>query len=137
MAHGQMPGKVMLTIAILTWPALLAPLAAPVIGGALTEYAGWRWIFVLNVPIGLLAIVAVLIVFGRQDWPVQRRELDWPGLAFAAAAGGGIVWALDLAVRGESSWSAACAAALIALWLLAWRVTHTPGQYSTQLSSAS
>lgn len=92
------PNKVMRTIAILTWPALLAPLVAPVVGGAITEYAGWRWIFVLNVPVGLLAIIAVLIVFGPYDWSAQRRKLDAPGLVYAAAAGGGIVWALDLHV---------------------------------------
>lgn len=50
-------------IAYLTWPALLAPVVAPVAGGLLAEYASWRWIFLVNVPLGLAALaVAVRIV---------------------------------------------------------------------------
>ena len=39
-------------IAYLTWPALLAPVLAPALGGVLSTYASWRWIFVINVPLG-------------------------------------------------------------------------------------
>jgi EmrB/QacA subfamily drug resistance transporter len=119
------PSAMMRTIAILTWPALIAPLAAPVIGGALAEYAGWRFIFVLNAPIGLLAMCAVLMVFKPTDWPPRARKLDGPGLLFAAAAGAGVVWALDLAVRAESLWLGALAGACTAFALLVWRIHHT------------
>jgi len=44
-------------IATLTWPGLIAPLIAPPLGGFITAYANWRWIFFLNIPLGILAFV--------------------------------------------------------------------------------
>lgn len=44
-------------IAYLTWPALIAPVLAPVLGGLLVTYASWHWIFILNVPQGIVAII--------------------------------------------------------------------------------
>ena len=47
-------------IAYLTWPALAAPIIAPAIGGALTTYASWRWIFIVNIPLGIVAFAVAL-----------------------------------------------------------------------------
>ncbi|MGV8927889.1 MAG: MFS transporter [Ewingella sp.] len=44
-------------IATLTWPALVAPILGPPIGGFITTYASWHWIFFINVPLGALAII--------------------------------------------------------------------------------
>ncbi|MFT4083341.1 MAG: MFS transporter [Nocardioides sp.] len=46
--------------AYLTWPALVAPVIAPLLGGWLTSVASWHWIFWLNVPLGVAALVAAL-----------------------------------------------------------------------------
>lgn len=43
-------------IATLTWPALVAPILGPPLGGFITTYASWHWIFFINVPLGALAI---------------------------------------------------------------------------------
>ena len=45
-------------VAYLVWPALVAPVIAPLAGGLLTEYASWRWIFIINIPLGILAFAA-------------------------------------------------------------------------------
>ncbi|WP_228730451.1 MFS transporter [Shewanella yunxiaonensis] len=45
-------------IAILTWPALVAPLLGPVLGGWIATHWSWHWIFLLNLPLGLIALVA-------------------------------------------------------------------------------
>ncbi|HEX4034335.1 MAG TPA: MFS transporter [Solirubrobacteraceae bacterium] len=65
-------------VAFLTWPALVAPIAAPLVGGALTSYLSWRWIFIVNVPLGVVAtVVAARIV---PQLRAERREgLDWIG----------------------------------------------------------
>lgn len=44
-------------IATLTWPALVAPILGPPVGGFITTYASWHWIFFINVPLGALAII--------------------------------------------------------------------------------
>ena len=65
-------------MAYLTWPALLAPVVAPALGGILTDTVGWPWIFLINVPFGVVAFIAALkIVPQTEDAP--RRRLDWAG----------------------------------------------------------
>ena len=44
-------------IALLTWPALAAPVVAPVLGGAIATVGSWRWIFFVNIPIGIVGFV--------------------------------------------------------------------------------
>ncbi len=65
-------------IAYLTWPALLAPVIAPTLGGWIVTIASWHWIFLINVPLGALAlIVTVRIVPTTRDH--DPRPLDWLG----------------------------------------------------------
>ena len=47
-------------LSYLTMPALLGPIIGPALGGAITQYAHWRWIFLINVPISILGLVLVL-----------------------------------------------------------------------------
>lgn len=65
-------------IAYLTWPALIAPVIAPFLGGWLSTYAGWQWIFLVNIPLGVVALVVAVrvvpVVLG-DDVPA----LDWIG----------------------------------------------------------
>jgi EmrB/QacA subfamily drug resistance transporter len=69
----------------------LAVAFGPLVGGAITEWASWQWIFWLNVPIGL----AVLMIVGRvqESWGPGGR-LDMPGLALGSIGLFGIVYAL-------------------------------------------
>ena len=52
-------------IATLTWPALVAPIIGPPLGGFITRYASWHWIFFINVPLGLIAIALSLRIIPR------------------------------------------------------------------------
>ena len=44
------------TISILVWPGLIAPLMGPIIGGFFAQYLTWHWIFILNIPLGFIAL---------------------------------------------------------------------------------
>jgi EmrB/QacA subfamily drug resistance transporter len=88
-------------IAILTWPALVAPVLGPALGGFITTYASWRWIFYLNLPIGLLALVAAFLLLPQQT-SEQQRPFDWPGFLLI---GGGLfclLWSSEIASRPDA-----------------------------------
>ena len=112
-------------IAILTWPALVAPILGPALGGFITTYASWRWIFYLNLPIGLLTLAAALWLLPNE--PIgERRPFDWPGFLLT---GGGlfcVLWASELTSRRDVEWLmvAVFGAAGIALLLLGARHLH-------------
>jgi EmrB/QacA subfamily drug resistance transporter len=72
----------------------VAAVASPALGGALVEWASWRWIFFLNLP--LAAVALALAQFGRCDERRQLRlgRLDLPGAALAAVAFGALSYGL-------------------------------------------
>lgn len=74
----------------------LALIAGPVIGGAIVGGLTWQWIFWLNVPVGLLAVVLVLLYVPESLGP--RTTLDIGGLVLVTGAVLGLVWGL---VRGN------------------------------------
>jgi EmrB/QacA subfamily drug resistance transporter len=81
------PSRVGRVMGVLGVQQLLGPVLGPVIGGLLVEHAGWRWIFYVNVPVGVLAIVAAARFLPRaRPQPGQRLDgrgflLLSPGLA--------------------------------------------------------
>jgi MFS family permease len=69
--------------AYLTWPALLAPVLAPALGGWIVSVANWAWIFLINLPLGVLAfLVAGRIVPRHRAGSVG--PLDWVGFLLCA-----------------------------------------------------
>jgi EmrB/QacA subfamily drug resistance transporter len=76
-AGPQRVGRVMAVIGV---PMLLGPVFGPILGGWLVDSFSWRWIFFINVPIGIAAFVASLRILPR-DVPQPAHRLDWLGLA--------------------------------------------------------
>ena len=75
-AGPQRMGRVM---GILGVPMLIAPLLGPILGGWLVDNASWRWIFFINLPIGIVAFMLGLIVLDP-DRPTPSTKLDWIGM---------------------------------------------------------
>lgn len=69
----------MAALSSLVWPALLGPVIGPPLGGLITQNFGWRWIFYLNVPVGIIAFVLILLFV--PDVRGERRRFDWIGFA--------------------------------------------------------
>jgi EmrB/QacA subfamily drug resistance transporter len=70
-------GRVM---GVLGVPMLIAPIIGPILGGWLVDDVSWRWIFFINIPIGVIAFVLAQIVLDR-DEPQPTHRLDWLGMA--------------------------------------------------------
>jgi MFS family permease len=71
----------------------LGVLLGPTLGGFIVTNVGWRWIFFLNIPIGVIAI-ALAFVFMPDIRPGRRHRLDWPGVALLTTGLFGLVFGL-------------------------------------------
>src|SRR5581483_11189553 len=67
-------------MSIVAVPAMLAPILGPTLGGVILEDTSWRWIFYINVPIGVFAFFAALRVLPHGKTG-ESRPLDYRGLA--------------------------------------------------------
>ncbi|WP_051090876.1 DHA2 family efflux MFS transporter permease subunit [Smaragdicoccus niigatensis] len=79
MTHAAGPHRVGRVMAVLGVPMLLGPISGPIIGGWLLDHASWHWIFLINLPIGIVAIA--LAVFGlKPDRPEPSESFDFLGM---------------------------------------------------------
>jgi EmrB/QacA subfamily drug resistance transporter len=88
-------------VAVLGLPVLIAPLIGPVLGGYLVEYVGWRWVFFINVPVGIFNVIMVTRILKEtpiksetrlDTWGVTFATLAFPSLLFAASRGTEVGW---------------------------------------------
>ncbi|UXM95861.1 DHA2 family efflux MFS transporter permease subunit [Bartonella sp. HY329] len=82
-------------LAWLTMPALIGPLIGPPLGGFITTYFSWHWIFLINVPIGLLGMFFATLYLPRDEVPILR-PLDWPGFFLSGIGLAGIIFGLSM-----------------------------------------
>jgi EmrB/QacA subfamily drug resistance transporter len=92
--------ELLAAISNLTWPALIAPVLGPPVGGFITTYFTWRWIFFLNVPIAIFGLILAL-VFIRAIPVAERRPFDTAGFLFMTSSLIAVMFGLDLLSRGE------------------------------------
>ena len=78
----------------------MAAIAGPTLGGAFVEYANWRWIFLINIPIGIVSIF-LLILFFKEKIVKKKHYVDIPGAILIFLAGGLIIYTL---MEGGTSW---------------------------------
>ncbi|HQT65283.1 MAG: hypothetical protein B7Z75_01025 [Acidocella sp. 20-57-95] len=79
---------------LMNMTAIVGPATGPLLGGAITSFFSWRWIFWINVPAGILGIILTLLFI--QD--VNRTEVkrfDWPGFALTGLGFGCLMAGLD------------------------------------------
>ncbi|MBT2383589.1 MFS transporter [Streptomyces sp. ISL-11] len=103
------PGRMRLALGTQAAAQALGLALGPLVGGALVSTLGWRWIFALNVPVGLLTMTAGHFLLPRTRAHHRTRSFDWPGLALLAATTTGALLALSVLSRPAVSpwWAAA------------------------------
>ncbi len=84
MAEAAGPERMGRVMSIVAVPAMLAPILGPTIGGLIVDNISWRWIFYVNLPIGVAAVVAALRILPRVA-PAPADRLDWRGLVLMAS----------------------------------------------------
>jgi MFS family permease len=113
-------------ISFITWPALIAPVLGPPIGGFITTFSSWRWIFYLNIPIAILGLILTLRLIRSIPPAEERRPFDTLGFLLTAGSLVAVMFGLDVLSRGESWY--AIAGLLVGggvLGWLAWRHLRT------------
>lgn len=108
-------------IATITWPGLVAPILGPPLGGFITTYTSWHWIFILNVPLGVVALL-----FARRLIPQIPGEkgvpFDVTGFVLTGIACLGLIFGLDKFNEGNIDWipfamiGAALMTGALAIW---------------------
>ncbi|NDP42630.1 MAG: multidrug efflux MFS transporter [Aromatoleum sp.] len=88
--------------AIIAVPVVLAPTLGPVIGGYLTEYVSWRWIFYINLPVGVAGILFGLSVLEEHKEAYAQNRIDVLGLVTGSAGAAATLYAISQA--GAEGW---------------------------------
>ena len=117
-------------MAWVTIPALIGPVVGPPLGGFITTYFSWHWIFLINIPIGLLGIFMAL----RYIDPIRSEDperFDLYGLVLAGIGLGGIAFGLSVAGLGLLPWTVVVALIAVGsismtLYLIHARRTASP-----------
>ena len=118
-AGPQRMGRVMSLLGV---PMLLGPVLGPVLGGLIVGSVSWRWIFYVNIPIGIVAIALAVKFLPRHDRTGRSYKLDLLGLALLSPGLGLLVYGLSQA--GQGSASSVVVPAVVGTVLVAAFVVH-------------
>jgi len=115
----------MAAMTFVTLPGQVGPLLGPALGGMLVEYASWHWIFLINLPVGIIGAIATLWLM--PNYKMQTRRFDLGGF-FLLAAG---MATLTLALDGQKGLgiSPQAMAGLVAIGVMSilWYLWHARG----------
>ena len=83
----------MAAMTFVTLPGQVGPLLGPALGGVLVEYASWHWIFLINLPVGIIGAIATLWLM--PNYTLQTRRFDMWGFVLLALGMAALTLALD------------------------------------------
>ena len=83
----------MSAMTFVTLPGQIGPLVGPALGGVLVEYASWHWIFLINIPVGIIGAIATLTLM--PNYSMQTRRFDFLGFLLLAVGMATLTLALD------------------------------------------
>ncbi|HVX81894.1 MAG TPA: MFS transporter [Devosiaceae bacterium] len=94
--------EIISAIGLIVWPGLAAPVLGPPLGGFITTYFSWHWIFYLNVPLGAVALYFALRLV--PDSEPEPRPFDWPGFVLTGGCGFTLMLGIQLLSENAPPW---------------------------------
>ncbi|UVE16101.1 DHA2 family efflux MFS transporter permease subunit [Pseudomonas sp. LS44] len=123
------PAKRGMALSLLAMVTVVAPIAGPLLGGWITDQYSWPWIFFINLPIGLFAVLVVYQQLGKRPETLKKEPMDYVGLVTLVIGVGALQIVLDKG--NELDWFestfiiAGSVVALISLaFFLIWELTE-------------
>lgn len=113
--------EIVSALALMSMPAVIGPTVGPLVGGFITGISSWRWIFWINLPVGIVSIAMTLFLIERIP-PEKNKSFDWRGFLLSGFGIGAIIFSLDSLVR-EANWTI-FALALAGLISLGFYILH-------------
>ena len=107
--------KLTQAINYITWPGLTALVLGPPLGGFITTYASWHWIFFLNLPLGIIALVLAFVLIENVRTE-ERNPFDWITFLLAGFASTGTVYAMEKLGADGGHWQAPAALLVLSLF---------------------
>jgi EmrB/QacA subfamily drug resistance transporter len=109
-------------ISFITWPGLVAPVLGPPVGGFIVTHASWPWIFFLNLPLGVLALIASLVLIPKRD-DCSSRAFDFSGFLLVGIASAALLYGVEVLgqSRADLLQGLALSGAGVILGVFAWR----------------
>lgn len=114
--------------ALITWPALFAPVVGPVLGGFITTTLSWHWNFFINIPLGLIGLILVAL-FIPGDREADPKPLDWPGFFLTSLGLACLLYGLERIAHPEDGVQptmALIAAGVVIGWLAVRHLRRAP-----------
>jgi MFS transporter, DHA2 family, multidrug resistance protein len=124
------PEKRGMAFAVYGMAVVLAPAIGPTLGGFITDHASWRWIFFINVPVGVVSLLLTSRLVEDPPWARRRAGLriDYVGLALLSLGLGALQLVLDKGEREDwfdsamiTGFAIVSAASLISVIVYEWR----------------
>jgi EmrB/QacA subfamily drug resistance transporter len=115
--------QLMRLMSYIVWPALLAPVIAPLAGGVITTYASWRWMFLINVPLGIAGLICGWrLIHGRPEEAPPR--LDAAGVLLTCGGLAAFTYSAHLASDAHPRWLLVSSLGLASVVLLVVATRH-------------
>jgi DHA2 family multidrug resistance protein len=89
------PEKISTANAIFGMGIIMGPTFGPTIGGYITEHFSWHWIFLINIPIGVIATVLAWTYVPDREGATKPKKIDWWGIVFLIAGVGSLQYVLE------------------------------------------
>lgn len=98
-------------------PVLIAPILGPVVAGEVLQHASWRWLFFLNLPIGVLAVALASFLLPKDEVTLQRRLFDLKGFLLLSPGLVALLYGLEHALEMSGRISIALGVLLLGSFL--------------------